>query len=267
MAIAVAEDVRNACVEYDVHFYQGASFDHRESRPLAIESPASLHRGVYGIDFIGAFSYMGGANTEMLHIGMVGRFCSIAHNIQCGHIEHPTDFISAHPLFQGTAVWGKAQEFCARNAGGIEKSSRLIVDRGERQFAKVNIGNDVWIGEGAFIRRGVEIGDGAVVAARSVVTKDVPPYAIVAGAPAKILRYRFEPTIIAELMEVQWWRYGLSALDGADFSDIDYALWRIGDNISSGRAEPYEAPILNVTPDSVDVMRYDPETGGLVSYP
>ena len=131
----------------------------------------------------------------------------------------------------------------------------------QRQFPRIVIGNDVWIGEGAFIRQGVEIGDGAVVAARAVVTRDVPPYAIVAGTPARILRYRFEPAIIAELMGLQWWRYGLSALEGVDFTDIDAAIWRIADNIGSGRAEPYSAPILSVTPETVDVMRFDPETG------
>jgi acetyltransferase-like isoleucine patch superfamily enzyme len=260
----MSEEVRNACAEHDVHFYKGATLDHIEPGPIAIEAPASLHRGVYGIDFIGAFSYLGGGNTEMRHISMIGRFCSIAHNIQCGHIEHPTDFISAHPLFQGNAAWRAAKDFAARNQDGVTKSSQLLSDRVLQQFPKIVIGNDVWIGEGAFIRQGVEIGDGAIIAARAVVTKDVPPYAIVAGTPARILRYRFEQAIIAELMEMQWWRYGLSALEGADFTDMDYALWRISDNIASGRAERYEAPILNVTPDTVEVMRYDPETGQLV---
>ena len=69
----------------------------------------------------------------------------------------------------------------------------------------MTIGNDVWIGSGAMILSGVTIGDGAVVAARAVVTKDVPPYAIVAGNPARLVRYRFDEATIAALLEAAWW--------------------------------------------------------------
>ena len=70
---------------------------------------------------------------------------------------------------------------------------------------RVEIGNDVWIGEGVFIVDGIKIGDGVIVGAHSVVTHDVPPYAIVAGTPARILRYRFDPDEIKILLETQWW--------------------------------------------------------------
>jgi tetrahydrodipicolinate N-succinyltransferase len=69
----------------------------------------------------------------------------------------------------------------------------------------ISIGSDVWIGAGAMILDGVNIGHGAVVGARSVVTKNVPPYAIVAGVPARIIRYRFTDEIIARLLEIAWW--------------------------------------------------------------
>jgi virginiamycin A acetyltransferase len=71
----------------------------------------------------------------------------------------------------------------------------------------VDIGNDVWIGRGAMIMSGVVIGDGAVVAARAVVNRDVPPYAIVGGVPAKTIRYRFSGEIIDKLLIAQWWRW------------------------------------------------------------
>lgn len=71
----------------------------------------------------------------------------------------------------------------------------------------VVIGNDVWIGEAVFINDGVKIGSGAVIGAHSVVTKDIPPYAIVAGAPAKILRYRFDEETIKHLLESRWWEW------------------------------------------------------------
>lgn len=77
----------------------------------------------------------------------------------------------------------------------------------EKKNKGVEIGNDVWIGEAVFINDGVKIGTGAVIGAHSVVNKDVPPYAIVAGAPAKILRYRFDHDVIEKLLESKWWEW------------------------------------------------------------
>lgn len=71
----------------------------------------------------------------------------------------------------------------------------------------MNIGNDVWIGEGALILSGVTIGDGAVIGARSVVSKDIPPYAIAAGNPCRILKYRFPEEKISELLKIKWWNW------------------------------------------------------------
>ena len=75
------------------------------------------------------------------------------------------------------------------------------------------IGNDVWIAAKSIVFQGVKIGNGAVIGAGSVVTKDVPDYAIVAGNPARIIRYRFTPDIIAYLNETKWWNYTLDNLD------------------------------------------------------
>lgn len=86
------------------------------------------------------------------------------------------------------------------------------------------IGNDAWIGQDATIMRGLQIGDGAVIAASAVVTKDVPPYAIVGGNPARIIRYRFDPGIIQELLAIKWWRYDYTALNTINLSDIRESL-------------------------------------------
>jgi len=98
-----------------------------------------------------------------------------------------------------------------------------------------SIGNDVWIGHGAFILPGVTVGDGAVIAAMSVVTKDVPPYSIVAGSPAKVIRYRFEQEQITELIKLKWWQFAPWQLKGTNLDNIDVFISQlnklIADNI------------------------------------
>lgn len=121
----------------------------------------------------------------------------------------------------------------------------------------------MWIGEGVFIRRGVTIGDGAVVGSRAVVTTDVPPYAIVGGTPARVIRYRFADTAIERLLASQWWAYGLNALDGVDYTDIDRALDRIEENIADG-AELYTGAICAVGgEDGVKEVVFDEASGEL----
>jgi chloramphenicol O-acetyltransferase type B len=91
----------------------------------------------------------------------------------------------------------------------------------------VTIGNDVWIGHNAVVLEGIKIDDGAAIGAAAVVTKSVPSYAIVAGIPAVVKRYRFSPEIIARLLKVQWWDLRMQALDGLPFNDISQCLDRL----------------------------------------
>jgi len=257
--------VREECRKYQVEIFPEVAAGLWSPRQIGIEAPARIGNGVYEVDLIGAFSYMGMRDTRLCNIDMIGRFSAIASGVQTGHAEHPTDFVSVHPLFQGDPVWGNyAPDFVARNEAMIRKSSSHWNANANERFGKSTIGNDVWIGEGVFIRRGVKIGDGAIIGARSFVNSDVPPYAIVAGIPAKVIRYRFASDVIEELLRLEWWLYGLSALEGVDFTNIDTALRQIDENISSGRATLYRSPILNVGPGTVDVLHFDPERGSFV---
>lgn len=119
----------------------------------------------------------------------VGRYCSISNKVVIflGG-EHRTDFVSTFPFNQFFSRH--------RNLEGHPSG------RGD-----VTVGNDVWIGYGALIVSGVTLGDGAVIGANAVVTKSVPPYAIVAGNPARIIRYRFLPEDIEKLLTTKWWNW------------------------------------------------------------
>lgn len=120
----------------------------------------------------------------------IGKFCSIADNVEIflgGN--HRTDWITTFP-FSSFRRW---------DAIGIPGHPST---RGD-----VIVGNDVWLGSGCRIHSGVTIGDGAVIAAAAVVTKDVPPYAIAAGNPAKTVKYRFSQEQIDQLLKIAWWNW------------------------------------------------------------
>ena len=138
---------------------------------------------------MGRYSYMGFYNS-MTDV-KIGSFCSIASYCAIGGGRHPINAVSTSPVF-----------YAGRNGLGKNFS-----DFSTEKNQGVQIGNDVWIGEAVFINDGVRVGTGAIIGAHSVVTKDVPPYAIVAGAPAKVLRYRFEEETIQKLLNSKWWEW------------------------------------------------------------
>ena len=145
---------------------------------------------------MGRCSYLG-EGTVMNAV--VGRYCSIGNYVRVTHGVHPTkDWVSTNPVFFSTA-----KQCGISYVNEIKFDESNFADKDKRCDAV--IGNDVWIGDRALIMAGVHIGDGAVIAAGAIVTKDVEPYAIVAGVPAKTIRYRFEPEEIKELLDFKWW--------------------------------------------------------------
>ena len=145
---------------------------------------------------IGYASYIG--ERSFIKNAAIGRYSSIATDVMTVSGTHPTDFVSMHPAFYSTA---KQAGFTYVDKDSFAEYDYLDKD----QKISVKIGNDVWIGARATILEHVTIGDGAVVASGAVVTKDVPPYAIVGGVPAKVIRYRFSPEEIEKLLEIKWW--------------------------------------------------------------
>jgi len=150
----------------------------------------------YGVYEIGDYTY---GNPNLLSWDdktklTIGKYCSIAEGVTIilGG-GHRMDWITTYPLSVFFDELGSCEGHPSTK-GDLE------------------IGHDVWVGYGATILSGIHIGDGAVIAAKAVVTRDVPPYAIVAGNPARIIKYRFDSETIAELLELKWWNWSIETV-------------------------------------------------------
>jgi acetyltransferase-like isoleucine patch superfamily enzyme len=143
------------------------------------------------------FNGPGSDVTAKIHGVSIGNFCSIARNCTIQEFNHITDRCTTYYIFRNLLDAQDRQEFIW---GGDE--SKDIDSHGP-----IEIGHDVWIGAQVVILSGVTVGHGAVIAANSTVTKDVPPYAVVGGTPGKVLKYRFSEEIIKQLLDVAWWSW------------------------------------------------------------
>lgn len=197
--------------------YRGASVLHSKlTAGVSIGNDTNIVRSVLGRKVainrrsyvndsqIGDFSYVGINAT--IGFSKIGKFCSIAHNVYIGGFDHEYTKVTTMPMFR----------FKQMAAGG----------RPEPAYTEFcHVGNDVWISAGAQILHKASIGDGAIVGAGAVVTKNVPPYAIVAGVPARIIKYRFSPEMIERLLKVRWWDWPKEVIDeNAEWiinSDVD----------------------------------------------
>jgi acetyltransferase-like isoleucine patch superfamily enzyme len=170
----------------------------------SFEGMNKINKNTYFMGEMGRCSYIGG-NARIA--GKIGRFTSISPYVRVNPGSHPLEipFATTSPVFFSL---GKQAGVTFTN---VQRYDEIKYADKERKH-HVIIGNDCWIGDGAFIVGGISIGDGAIVLANAVVTKNIPPYAIVGGVPAKILRYRYDELTISFLLKLQWWNMDINWL-------------------------------------------------------
>ncbi len=172
--------------------------------------------------YLGLASYI--ANSSIIRFAKIGRFCCIGDNVKIGVGTHPSkNFVSIHPAFYSTK---KIIDFTFTDSQKFKE--HLFIDPSEKYV--VEIGSDVWIASNVLIVDGVKIGNGAIIAAGSVVTKDVPDYAVVGGVPAKFIRNRFSDEQISFLLKFKWWEKDLEWLKNnhEDFLNIEKLMAKYG---------------------------------------
>ena len=199
------------------------------NKKTKLEAPIHLGKCQIDTGYIGAFTQINMWDTDTdsaecyIDCKSIGRYCSIARGVNIGFPGHSTSFLSSSTLFKFNK---NSQEFIPflskRNLQWEEEMKKKNIDSWKKPLPR--IGNDVWIGFGAIIMNGVSVNDGAVVAAGSVVTKDVPAYTIVGGNPARIIRKRFSDMTIRRLLDIQWWIYDPILLEGLDISSPEECL-------------------------------------------
>lgn len=195
---------------------------------------------------IGAHTYIR-SDSKLSTVSSIGRFCSIGNNCFIGQEKntHPSDWVSSHP-FQYT---------------GTGLSYKPVI-------SNVTIGDDVWIGHSAMIMEGVKVGTGAIIATRAVVAHDVPPYAVVAGVPAKVVKYRHPPQVIQRLLESKWWECDIGFLQRLQLDDPEAALPEIISKRQHNLANYRQHEITRKGCRTIPSMpAFSPQTEGRASHP
>lgn len=204
---------------------------------------------------MGAHSY---SNSRLLQNISVGRFSSIAYDVITMPETHPLDRLTTSSItYTENIIFDD-----------ILRENGVSVERKPIEVTKDNpvIGNDVWIGFGTTIAQGVTIGDGAVIAARSIVTKDVPPFALVAGSPAVVKRMRFKEPLVERLLKAQWWRYHLADFADLDIQDPERFLDGFEERLSRNALRLYEPAKIHLLDELLKVEWDAPVTGQAASH-
>lgn len=223
----------------------------RPERPLAVKNEIAVepYSGLYGgayVPSIGGTAYCGLATIGLLSYSYsplpepmtIGRYCSISSGLKFLDSHHPLNLVTT------SIITFRDKNVLCRDFTDEEQVSRYGWEiYGNRQFP--TFGHDVWIGRDCTMQMGVNIGTGSVVAANSVVTKDVPPFAIVGGNPAKIIRFRFDEDTISRLLESEWWSYHPKIICAIGFDNIPYFLEEVA-RLKTDQAAKLNLPVLRI---------------------
>jgi len=187
---------------------------------------------------LGSMSY---TKSELSTGTSIGRYCSIGLGVSIMGDPHPLDRISTSPFTYHRGLPG-VKSYLAES--GVERYQTISYDKAVRD---VIIEHDVWIGDGALLARGVRLGTGCVIAARAVVTRDVLPYEVIGGMPARTIRFRFPEELRERLLESAWWRYAPDVIMALDPTDLPSFLDRLDAAINRGDIQPFEPGSLTAT--------------------
>jgi acetyltransferase-like isoleucine patch superfamily enzyme len=190
---------------------------------------------------LGSFSY---SFSQLPCFMKIGRYCSIAKNVRHMGPQHAVNFVSnsdmlyrpGNLLRESIAEFGEGWTYYPHDQGGYAR-----------------IGNDVWVGQDVLLGPKADLGDGCVVGAGAVVTGRVPPYAIVGGVPAKLIRYRFAPDIVRAMLDLRWWDYALPHLSHLPLDRPEAFIEGMRKAVERGEVQPFR-PALGLAVDVFDAL-------------
>ncbi len=199
----------------------------------------------------GSFTY----TKSVFHPSIkIGRYCAIAAKVMLMPADHPMDRLSTCGFdYSGNPIFSS-----------FENDNGLIFEKTtvNHKSGLPVIENDVWIAHDVIIKRGVTIGTGAIIGMRSIVTKDVPPYAIVAGSPATVKRYRFDEITVERLLLSKWWKYAFTDFRELNTLDPNEFLDQLDELKQMGRINPFAPPSINIEEKFIELSdTHDPKFG------